>query len=312
MLCYSSLQGGPLRFGWVLQQPAVPKVVSKRTVVACTATRTSSSSTTDSGSSGSNTDINRIAGDWGELAASLSQQPSSVRRTGRSAVPPPQEVGPKRTVSSPARQRRIRSSDTDLESQADGPARGPPRQHATPARTSFPASNMQQPQHQLQRNGAKAQASITARNKSSKNVKKVAALSASKHPCCYGCGAPLQIEVPLGPGYVPADKYEMKKKHKQLNKVCCLDVAAGSAKLTASSALLALTCDALALHAIQWCCLLVVLHKGFQRSTNVVSPSAGRCVQLMSRKPTICWSTGMHVCLCRCYVLDVVSCAMVL
>ena len=37
--------------------------------------------------------------------------------------------------------------------------------------------------------------------------------------CCYGCGAKLQIDVPLGPGYVKADKYESKKKHRQLDKV---------------------------------------------------------------------------------------------
>jgi hypothetical protein len=36
---------------------------------------------------------------------------------------------------------------------------------------------------------------------------------------CYGCGASLQMEVPLGPGFVPADKYENKKKHRQLDKV---------------------------------------------------------------------------------------------
>ncbi|GAX85282.1 hypothetical protein CEUSTIGMA_g12700.t1 [Chlamydomonas eustigma] len=38
---------------------------------------------------------------------------------------------------------------------------------------------------------------------------------------CYGCGASLQIKVPLGPGYVPADKYETKRKHRQLDKVLC-------------------------------------------------------------------------------------------
>ena len=41
------------------------------------------------------------------------------------------------------------------------------------------------------------------------------------HPqgCCYGCGAKLQIEVPMGPGYVKAEKYEVKKAHRQLDKV---------------------------------------------------------------------------------------------
>ncbi len=37
--------------------------------------------------------------------------------------------------------------------------------------------------------------------------------------CCYGCGAKLQITVPLGPGYVEKAKYELKQKHKQLDKV---------------------------------------------------------------------------------------------
>ena len=37
--------------------------------------------------------------------------------------------------------------------------------------------------------------------------------------CCYGCGAKLQVEVPLGPGFVKPDKYETKKKHRQLDKV---------------------------------------------------------------------------------------------
>ncbi len=37
--------------------------------------------------------------------------------------------------------------------------------------------------------------------------------------CCYGCGAKLQVEVPTGPGYVPPAKYELKARHKQLNKV---------------------------------------------------------------------------------------------
>lgn len=42
----------------------------------------------------------------------------------------------------------------------------------------------------------------------------------AKQGACYGCGAPLQIEIPSGPGYVKPDKYETKRRHKQLNQVC--------------------------------------------------------------------------------------------
>lgn len=36
---------------------------------------------------------------------------------------------------------------------------------------------------------------------------------------CYGCGCLLQCTDNMGLGYVKADKYETKKKHKQLDKV---------------------------------------------------------------------------------------------
>jgi hypothetical protein len=38
---------------------------------------------------------------------------------------------------------------------------------------------------------------------------------------CYGCGAAFQIEVPMAAGYVPPDKYETKRTHRQLNKLLC-------------------------------------------------------------------------------------------
>ncbi|KAG1679418.1 hypothetical protein FOA52_007709 [Chlamydomonas sp. UWO 241] len=42
-----------------------------------------------------------------------------------------------------------------------------------------------------------------------------------KKGCCYGCGSRLQIEVPLGAGYVEPEKYATKKTHRQLDKVLC-------------------------------------------------------------------------------------------
>jgi hypothetical protein len=36
---------------------------------------------------------------------------------------------------------------------------------------------------------------------------------------CYGCGAPLQTSVPAAAGYVAPDKFEAKKKHRQLQQV---------------------------------------------------------------------------------------------
>lgn len=45
----------------------------------------------------------------------------------------------------------------------------------------------------------------------------------SAMPCvqgrCYGCGCLLQCTDGMGLGFVKADKYEAKKKHKQLDKV---------------------------------------------------------------------------------------------
>lgn len=42
---------------------------------------------------------------------------------------------------------------------------------------------------------------------------------------CYGCGAQLQTQVAAAAGYVKPDKYEVKKRHRQLNKVRCSTVA---------------------------------------------------------------------------------------
>jgi hypothetical protein len=41
----------------------------------------------------------------------------------------------------------------------------------------------------------------------------------SGQPCCYGCGAQLQTAVASAAGYVAPDKYLLKQRHKQLNKV---------------------------------------------------------------------------------------------
>ncbi|CAI5504046.1 unnamed protein product [Closterium sp. Naga37s-1] len=38
---------------------------------------------------------------------------------------------------------------------------------------------------------------------------------------CYGCGAELQTRVEDAPGYIPPDRYEMKKRHKQLRSLVC-------------------------------------------------------------------------------------------
>ncbi|KAI8474444.1 MAG: hypothetical protein J3K34DRAFT_518182 [Monoraphidium minutum] len=43
----------------------------------------------------------------------------------------------------------------------------------------------------------------------------------ARQGACYGCGAPLQTQIASGPGYVRADKYEVKARHKQLNQVLC-------------------------------------------------------------------------------------------
>ncbi|KAJ7532244.1 hypothetical protein O6H91_14G079500 [Diphasiastrum complanatum] len=40
-------------------------------------------------------------------------------------------------------------------------------------------------------------------------------------PCCYGCGAGLQILQPDTPGYVSPETYALKKKHHQLKTILC-------------------------------------------------------------------------------------------
>lgn len=63
-------------------------------------------------------------------------------------------------------------------------------------------------------------AAFDIRCHASKQPKPSSTLDSSKKVAvCYGCGAKLQIQVPLGPGYVKPQKYEIKKLHRQLNKV---------------------------------------------------------------------------------------------
>jgi nitric-oxide synthase len=60
----------------------------------------------------------------------------------------------------------------------------------------------------------------SAAKRSSNKEKKAVALAPSNQPCCYGCGAPLQTAVASAAGYVAVNKYLLKQRHKQLNKVC--------------------------------------------------------------------------------------------
>ncbi|GLC36226.1 hypothetical protein PLESTB_001366400 [Pleodorina starrii] len=60
-----------------------------------------------------------------------------------------------------------------------------------------------------------------AARKAARQADKAAAVSRNSQGCCYGCGAPLQTEVPVGAGYVAPDKYAVKKQHRQLDKVLC-------------------------------------------------------------------------------------------
>jgi imidazolonepropionase-like amidohydrolase len=38
---------------------------------------------------------------------------------------------------------------------------------------------------------------------------------------CYGCGAAVQAELPAAAGYVPADRAEAKRAHRQLGQLLC-------------------------------------------------------------------------------------------
>ena len=38
---------------------------------------------------------------------------------------------------------------------------------------------------------------------------------------CYGCGAALQTEQEDAAGYVPPEKYELKRVHRQLGQLVC-------------------------------------------------------------------------------------------
>ncbi|BDA41159.1 probable nitric oxide-associated protein 1 at N-terminal half [Coccomyxa sp. Obi] len=49
----------------------------------------------------------------------------------------------------------------------------------------------------------------------------LAAQPGPKKGCCYGCGAQLQTEEPSAPGYVPTEKYEQKRQHRQLGTLVC-------------------------------------------------------------------------------------------
>jgi hypothetical protein len=49
--------------------------------------------------------------------------------------------------------------------------------------------------------------------------KKASSLVDKGVACCYGCGAPLQTQVPAAAGYVEPARFEAKKKHRQLQQV---------------------------------------------------------------------------------------------
>ncbi|CAG9465946.1 unnamed protein product [Pedinophyceae sp. YPF-701] len=47
------------------------------------------------------------------------------------------------------------------------------------------------------------------------------ALAKQRKGHCYGCGIALQVEAPAAPGYVEREKYETKRRHKQLDQILC-------------------------------------------------------------------------------------------
>ncbi|ERN00761.1 putative nitric oxide synthase isoform X1 [Amborella trichopoda] len=65
-----------------------------------------------------------------------------------------------------------------------------------------------------------AMAVIDKTKKKKKKVEKSRVLN-SALVCCYGCGAPLQVEEEDAPGYVNPETYELKKRHHQLRTVLC-------------------------------------------------------------------------------------------
>ncbi|KAJ4776780.1 P-loop containing nucleoside triphosphate hydrolases superfamily protein [Rhynchospora pubera] len=67
----------------------------------------------------------------------------------------------------------------------------------------------------------KRQEDYRERKKKRKEKKLVRAKVASNVACCYGCGAPLQIEERDAPGFVEPETYELKKRHHQLKTVLC-------------------------------------------------------------------------------------------
>ncbi|GFR50774.1 hypothetical protein Agub_g13039 [Astrephomene gubernaculifera] len=60
-----------------------------------------------------------------------------------------------------------------------------------------------------------------AARKAVRQADKVAEVTRNSQGCCYGCGAGLQTEVPLGAGYVDAARYSQLKQRRQLDKVLC-------------------------------------------------------------------------------------------
>ncbi|XP_074590313.1 putative nitric oxide synthase [Curcuma longa] len=74
------------------------------------------------------------------------------------------------------------------------------RQQATSATALVLEKNNQDKSRRKRRNGAKVPTNVA---------------------CCYGCGAPLQTAEIDAPGYVNAETYELKKRHRQLRTVLC-------------------------------------------------------------------------------------------
>ncbi|KAF3324765.1 nitric oxide-associated protein [Carex littledalei] len=67
----------------------------------------------------------------------------------------------------------------------------------------------------------KRQDDYIERKKKRRERKLVRAKVATNVACCYGCGAPLQVEERDAPGFVDPETYELKKRHHQLKTVLC-------------------------------------------------------------------------------------------
>ncbi|GIL77961.1 hypothetical protein Vretimale_6458 [Volvox reticuliferus] len=81
-----------------------------------------------------------------------------------------------------------------------------------PAPSSTPGSNV---------GGRRRSDQERAARKAARLADKAAAAARNSQGCCYGCGAMLQTEVPVGAGYVAPDKYAVRKQRRQLDKVLC-------------------------------------------------------------------------------------------